>query len=168
MSHKFLIFCLLNLFFWPAAIISANTTPEERVAALSDFEATKKAQEEIAQISQIAPENYLRDLPNARRSLERFFEHKKGVCNGEFSTVILNPVELTGGQLGEDAIIVRRLNTQERQLCYRELKEMQVAFINNMFKARKEYLDFLHKQRIEELDQTRVRAIDKLNESFSR
>jgi hypothetical protein len=60
------------------------------------------------------------------------------------------------------------LSREERKLCFRELKALQVTFINNMYSARKRYLDFLHAKRVEELEQAREKSIKSLQDSFNK
>ncbi|MEI8347504.1 MAG: hypothetical protein WCG27_08550, partial [Pseudomonadota bacterium] len=98
-----------------------------------------------------------------RISVEKYIDHKKRVCNGEFSTIILNEAGEEQSTKPEKA-----LSPEERKLCFREMKAMQISYINNMFSARKRYLDFLHALRIEELTKVRDRTIKSLQSSFER
>lgn len=172
MSNLYLSCIASILFLLPLNVIAAqrsvgSVSEEERTMALNDLQATRDAQAEIQAISEIAPENFPREVRRLRQSVERFFDHKKRVCNGEFSTVILNPVEVTGEMVLSEEIVVRKLNAQERRICFREMQEMQRLYINNTFQARKRYLDFIHEERIKELDKARRQALDEIEQSFS-
>ena len=116
-------------------------------------------------IKNLAPEDFFQKIDGFRISLEKYFLQKKKVCNGEFSTFILSDGNVkTGVPDGQS----KRLSKEERKLCFREMKALQLTYINNMFLARKNYLDFLHDRRISELMKAREASIKSLHSTFSR
>ena len=59
-----------------------------------------------------------------------------------------------------------KLTKKEQLLCFRELKALQVKYINKIFKIRKAYLDFMHEKRISELKKVREGALDEVQRAF--
>ena len=97
---------------------------------------------------------------------KRQIEHKKRVCRGEFSTVILAEGVLPAKSKEEKPL--NKLSRKEREVCFREMKSIQLSFIENMFGARKRYLDFLHQLRLKELDKAHKQALEELKSSFDK
>ena len=127
------------------------------------FEYTKRIHQELEAIKTLNPGEYFSKIDVYRTHLEKYIDHKKRVCEGEFSTIILS-----GNSQGDSPKPSRKLTTEERKLCFRELKALQITYINNMFIARKKYLDNLHNKRIDELQSAKDNAIKNLNSSFSK
>lgn len=127
------------------------------------FEYTKKVHEQLNELRDISPADYFKNVDTYRTELEKYFDQKKRVCEGEFSTVILAGVSETSPN--QKPV---KLKPEERKLCFRELKALQLTFINNMFAARKRYLEFLHKERLSELDKAREKAVKTLQDSFNK
>jgi len=139
-----------------------NTYAED-IKKANIFEYTKTIHESLKKLKLVAPENYVIEVDNLRSELERYFEQKKRVCEGEFSTVIFEGVK-------EDEVEKKpvKLKPEERKLCFRELKALQLTFINNMFVARENYLVFLHEKRLKELVVARENAVKSLQQSFNK
>ena len=106
----------------------------------------------IEDLKNLAPQDFVATAEKLFPLIEKYIERKKRVCQGEFSTIVLNGQEEENGQ-------VQRLSPEEIKLCYQELKAMEVGYINNLFIARKRYLDYLHVLRIEELTRDRDAAL---------
>lgn len=130
------------------------------------FEYTKKIYNELEDIKKIKPEDYFAQIDEYRVGLEKYIDHKKRVCEGEFSFIILSDPTLANKK--DQSKKGNKLSKEEQALCFRELKALQITFINNMFVARKKYLDYLHKRRINELQSTRDIAIKELNKQFNK
>lgn len=127
------------------------------------FEYTKKIHKSLEDLKNLKPENYFSEVDQYRTDLEKFFEQKKRVCEGEFSTVILN--ESSASNQKRKPV---KLKPKERKLCFRELKALQLTFINNMFQARKNYMLHLSQERMKELELAREKAVKSLQRSFDR
>lgn len=125
------------------------------------FDYTKRIHKSLEELKTLKPEDYFNNVDNYRIELEKFFDQKKRVCEGEFSTVILSE---SNSQEKKPV----KLKPEERKLCFRELKALQLTFINNLFQARKKYLSFLHKKRIKELETARENAVKSLQRSFDK
>lgn len=127
------------------------------------FEYTKVIHQSLKKLKSVAPENYVIEVDEYRKDLEKYFDQKKRVCEGEFSTVIFE-----GIKEGDSEKKPVKLKPEERKLCFRELKALQLTFINNMFIARKNYLEFLHNKRLKELEVARESAVKSLQGSFDK
>jgi hypothetical protein len=127
----------------------------------SAFEYTQRVRQEIEELNKLTPDKFLNEVDKVRTSMERYFDHKKRVCNGEFSTVILSVA-------GERSTEANRLTADEKKLCFREMRALQTTYINNMYGARKRYLENLHIKRMEDLETSREKALQELSDTFSR
>jgi hypothetical protein len=129
------------------------------------YDYTKKVHQALKELKVLPPENYFKDVDGYRDELEKYFDQKKRVCEGEFSTVILTGVPQENDPNASKPV---KLKPEERKLCFRELKALQLTFINNMYLARKRYLEYLHQKRLKELDQSREQAVKSLQGSFNK
>lgn len=130
-------------------------------AKKSSFEYTNEIHSKISKIKNVAPDNFIGELEDLKVDLDNFFDHKRKVCNGEFSSLILVASDSKDGG-------GNKLSDEERRLCFRELKALQSTYINNLFHARKNYLSWSFKKSIKDLDQQREKAIKSLQESFDK
>lgn len=144
-------------------LLALNINAEESKIEGNIFEYTKKVHEQLNELRDISPSDYFKNVDTYRTDLEKYFDQKKRVCEGEFSTVILAGASET--KPNQKPV---KLKPEERKLCFRELKALQLTFINNMFAARKRYLDFLHKERNSELEKAREKAVKTLQDSFNK
>ncbi len=131
-------------------------------AKKSSFEYTAEIHNKISKIKVVAPENFIGELEDLKVDLENFFDHKRKVCNGEFSSLILvaSSASKDGGG--------NKLSDEERSLCFRELKALQTTYVNNLFLARKRFLTWSFEKNIKNLDSEREKAIKSLQESFDK
>lgn len=157
---------MLRLFLILTILSNLNLQAEDPEAPKTPFEYTKKIYQELEDIKKIEPDKYANSIDDFRTGLEKYIDHKKRVCEGEFSFIILNDrnADLTNPNNKRK----NKLSKEEQALCFRELKALQITFINNMYVARKKYLDYLHGKRIGELQNTRDRALKDLNRQFNK
>jgi hypothetical protein len=135
------------------------------------FQYTKKIHNELQKLKTLGPMDYFSKIDGFRTELEKYFEHKKRVCEGEFSTIILAPAEAERPdqkRQKKDEGSRKKLTKEERKLCFRELKALQVTYIHNLYLARKKFLVYLHRKRLKELEDSREAAIKRLQSSFSK
>ena len=130
-------------------------------AKKSSFEYTTEIHKKISDIKIVSPDNFIAELEDLKADLENFFDHKRKVCNGEFSSLILVASSSKDGG-------GNKLSAQERNLCFRELKALQSTYINNLFIARKRFLSWSFEKSIKNLDSERAKAIKSLQESFEK
>jgi len=126
----------------------------------STFEYTRNMYKKVESISSLKPDEFEMKINDIRAEIDRYVEHKKGVCQGDISTVII------GGEVSKNNEF--KLNKSEQELCYRELKALQITYINNLFNARKKYLDFLHVERVKQLGAVREEALKQLQATFDK
>ncbi len=141
-------------------LISLSLSAQES-AQKTMFEVSREIQGEVESLAVLAPDKYFQTIDGIRERIEKYIDNKKRVCNGEFSTVIIQ-------NSGEQSAPPHKLSREEKKLCFRELKAFQVTFINNMYLARKNYLDYLHKQRVEDLAKAREEAVKSVQAGFDR
>jgi hypothetical protein len=130
----------------------------------TSFEYTNRVKRELNELENLKAEDYFQKADTYREIIEKYLDHKRRVCSGEFSTVVISGQNSTISNEG----VKTSLSRDEKRLCYRELKAIQITFINNMYQARKKYLDYLHETRINELSKAREEAVKSLNASFSK
>lgn len=147
---------LLTIFFM--TLFSSFVQAE---ASKTIFEVSREIQREVEKLATLEAEKYNQAIDGIRESLEKYIDNKKRVCNGEFSTVIIQ-------NASEQSEPPHKLTREEKKLCFRELKAFQVTFINNMYLARKKYLDHLHAKRLEELSKAREEAVKSVQAGFDR
>ena len=140
---------------------------DSEISLKSPFEYTKWIRLELDKIKDIEPEVYFKNIDSYRSNIEKYIDHKKRVCNGEFSSFVLSSSNEAQINTSKDRI-KNKLSGAEKKLCFRELKALQITMINNMFIARKRYLTYLHDLRLDELAKARDKIISSLQQSFSR
>lgn len=162
----------------PALLLSALPAPpaagEDGGAVVPGF-FTGRIRATFEEIGSLPPEEFPRRLPGLRARVDRFIEHQKNICQGEFSTVVLDEFGegaaaapaaggAAGGAAGEG--VLRKLDPDERKLCFRELQSIRVAFISSVHRARRAYLVHVHKRELEGLDALRDEAVQSVQKSF--
>ncbi len=146
---------ILTFFVLLSSSTYGQDAPEKNI-----FEYTREMYKKVNSISDLNPEDFNGKIANIRNEIDRYVEHKKGVCQGEFSTVILEQSQAEKSDY--------KLTKTEQELCYRELKALQITYINKLFTARKNYLDFLHTERIKQLSTVREDALKQLQATFNK
>jgi len=115
------------------------------------------------EIPQMEPMLYPDKIASFRETFENYFEYKKEVCNGAFTTMIVDEKEGVKQNKSLD-----KLSKEEKSLCVKDLKELHVGFINNMFIWRKKYLDYVHEQRLNELNTIKQNSINEIQRSYEK
>lgn len=152
---------LLLTFFIATSAFSQQAVEQKEVS--TTFEYTDQVSRKIEEVKSLPPKEYLSKINSYRDVVEEYINHKKRVCSGEFSTIILGSKGLNAEETKKI-----RLSPEERELCFRELKALQINFVNNMFAARKKYLEYVHEKRIEELSKAREEALGSIHSTFSK
>ena len=134
---------------------------EEDEMGTTTFEYTQNVHQKLKELEVLTPEKYVDQIDGYRNDLMKYFEHKKRVCRGEFSTIILS-----GEGKGSSKGATHKLSAKERKLCFREMKALQITFINNMFTARKKYLEHLHEKQVTALSKAREDSINDLKKAY--
>lgn len=117
---------------------------------LTTFEYTKKIKEKLDGLKDLEAKVYFSDIDKFRIEIEQFLDHKTRVCRGEFSTIILKE---------NKEIKKTKLSKEEKKLCFKELKAIYITYLNHMYVARKNYMDYEHEKRLNELLVIRDKAI---------
>jgi hypothetical protein len=154
------------LFWLTPLIFLISVTPVVAEESLTPFEYTQQIKMQLDQLKELPPKSYLDEIEEYRKRIERYIQHKKGVCNGEFSVFILSEQKVTSGSENgreQDA----RLSEHERLLCFRELKALHVTFVNNSFVARRSFIKYQHKELLAGLEKVRGEIIDGIHKNYS-
>lgn len=123
------------------------------------FEYTRKISTLIDSIEKIDTTDFTSKIGEITKELNLFFEYKKGVCRGEFSTIIFSS--------GNSETTNFKLTKKEQELCFRELKALQVKFVNKVFNGRRKYLQYLYDKDVKNLVELRTKTLDEIQKSFS-
>lgn len=99
-------------------------------------------------------ENFSNKIEGYRKNFDGLFAKKKAICTGKFSSNILEEGE---------ASIKKKLTKDEKKLCMDNMKKMQREYINGKFLARKRYLEYLHKIRVQNLTEAKQLELKNLN-----
>jgi len=125
---------------------------------------TDEMEKLINEMGALVATDYILKVDDYRSNLERFIENKKGVCEGEFSTVILSRNDRESDNPKKPV----KLTKEEREVCFRELKQIQQKYIEASYKAKKRYLIHLHELRLQELEHSKDSAIKDLTNRFNK
>ena len=150
---------LLLIIFISLSAVAQEATPP--VVAASDSESSK-IHSSLVELKNLKAEDFDKRIDDYRNSIEEYIEKKKRVCNGEFTTIILSdneqkPVEQS-----------KKLSSDEKKLCFNELKAIYKTYINHLFLVRTRFLEFLNKKRIKELATIRDETLKSIDSTFSR
>lgn len=135
-----------------------NTTGEGETI----FTYSAQILEKIEHLKDLQPQEFLKEVNEYRKDVELFIINKKKVCNGEYSVLILAEGKSNGNQEH------KKLTPEERLFCFRELKAIQVSYINNLYQARKRYLEDIHKKTLDDLFNTRSDIVKEFEDAFIR
>lgn len=94
--------------------------------------------QKIQQLSAIDPEEYPSKITEYTSFLEKEIEKINYFCEGEVSK-------------------------NEKVSCREKIKGIKINYLNSIFFARKNYLNYLHKKRIEELEEEKQKTLGLLN-----
>ena len=128
------------------------------IIILFPFLAWGNAEEDIKvkidELLHFKPEEYSKKIDGYRKEFESYFSKRKAICFGEYSTNILD---------GDEAPVKKKLSRDEKKLCLDKMKKMQTDYVNGIFLARKRYLEYLHKKRVQNLIEAKDLALKNLN-----
>lgn len=150
----------MKLLFFGFAIFLFSLHLFSKEVEQTPFEITKEFRDKLEEIKTLDEVNYPKKIDSYRLAMEKYIDHKKKVCSGEFSILIMEEGKQT------EASEAKTLSRKERQLCFRELKALQITYVNNMFIARERYLGDIHKKQIQELNKTREEIIQRLQQHY--
>jgi hypothetical protein len=157
---------MLTKFIIVLLFVSSFTYADEKEVKQKFNEYTKRVQEHLDELRNLKAEDFFKNVDRFRDDIDQYIDQKKRVCQGDFSLVILgdSPLKDEEGVKSKKA----KLSANEKELCLGELKALQMTYINNMFLARKKYLDYLHDKRVEELTLMREEALTSLRQGFEK
>jgi len=144
------------------SVLTVNPTTN-----LPELDAVPNAVDELGEklkdLKNLQPNLYLEKIDGYRDRLDQFIESKKKVCSGKFSVSVIG--------LNEAKFPLNKptpLTKEEKKACYLELKNVQVEFINDLFTARKRFLDHVHENQVRDLTKNKENSIIRLNEDYQK
>ena len=156
---KMMVGIFLGLFLFGQNVLAEI---ENSLAESRNF--TDRISSTLTEIGGLDERNFPLKISSLRERVERFLNYQKKICQGEFSTIVLNEF---GQEEGEGQNELKKLDENERKLCFRELKNIQIMFINATHKARRNYLTSIHQKEMEGLDTLRKESIQSVQKVFS-
>ena len=98
----------------------------------------------IEKLEKLPAANYLNEIAPLRESLQNYMLTKKRVCQGEFTTHVINTVSAD-----------IKLNEKEKIKCWNDLKGFEGSFIEALYSCRRRYLEYNHSRQLDELQKVR-------------
>jgi hypothetical protein len=111
-------------------------------------------EEKVMALLNLKPENYIKEIQGHRKALDTYLLKKSSLCKGEFSSLILGD---------EENSEKKKMTKAERKVCLGQVNKLRQQYINNLFLARKRYLEYLHKKRIQNLIEEKQKILKSLN-----
>jgi len=108
------------------------------------FNQMSQLKSELESISELKPDQYPIKVKDFRNKANEYIEESQKKCLGKYSSITLTSTGLSKQEK-------RKLTRVERTLCYRELKKFQMKFINKMYQAQKNYMEYIHAKRLVDL-----------------
>lgn len=141
---------MIWFFLWVGSLQAVQDSPERG-----------RMRTVLAELKALPPTDYFSQIDKYRTTLEGYIERKRRVCNGDFSTMVLEEGKGIGGEGA------KKLSSLERTLCFSELRSFQANFINSMHTARKKYLNHLHQLRLRQLEESRKVLLKELRQKLT-
>lgn len=123
--------------------------------SLFDEKKLEDIKKQIDALNKITPESYVEVINEKTKDIDEFLIKKQKVCLGEFSTIVLSD----GGELNPGE--AKKLSDNEREICLKDLKRLQLSYINNLYRLKKSYIDYLYKERLKNLEVARQEELKK-------
>ncbi len=112
--------------------------------------ASSKIMERIDEIKLISEKEFLEKIGPIKKEINEFIENKSKVCSGEFSTIILQDLEIDDKERSLERS--KKLSKEELKICSYEVLNIKKRYLSNIFQARKKYLIYQHKKTLKELE----------------
>ena len=142
-------FLIVNVLILLSCFIQAEDKTE------NDGKKLENMQKQVDSLNAIEPQKYVEVINEKTKVIDEFLIKKQKVCLGEFSTIVLSEEgELNSGE-------AKKLSDTEREVCLKDLRRLQLSYINNLYKLKKNYIDFLYKERLKNLEESRQLELKK-------
>lgn len=145
---------ILSLFF--SIFLVINLSAEEKPGP-------KDIEFFLIKLKNLKMKEFSTKIINIQEGFDKYFEYKKRVCSGEFSSLILS--DSSTEQVNQEN---RKLNSKEKALCYKNLIEEKKIYISNLFDKRIDYAEYIHTLNIEKLKASKNEALKSFNSRNSR
>ena len=103
--------------------------------------------------------NYAEKIEEIAVGFNRYLSYRKKICRGEFSALVFKDSR------GEEAQKPpRKLTRNEQTACLKALSEMHKEYIELSFAKRVEFLESIHKERMENLRKQKDRVLKEVSQ----
>lgn len=159
---NFSLFFLLLFWVFTQAFSQDVADLEKNSAQSSVNDALKKMNSLIVELREADADKFIEKSSEYRERILAFIEKKRKICNGEFTSAILD-----GGVISSDHSI-KKLSAEEKEACYHELKVFHGKFLKSYHFSRKKYLEWVHGERLKNLDKAYQASVDDLEKSYQK
>jgi hypothetical protein len=157
------LFCCLFLLAIPTralAQIENTLNPSESDKFLFNLE--KEKNNLMAMLNVLPQQDVIlmhEKILQIKENFDRYIEHKKLECTGEFTQFIKN-------DLGEMESVKRVLTREERKLCIVQLRDFHQYYLEKLLEAKKNYLIRLHSKHMLEIENLRNDISNLLDKTY--
>jgi len=114
-------------------------------------------QEQLDKMSEVTPENYLKEIQNFRSYYSQYIQFRQKLCQGEMSTYNINGQTYKTTQK-------KNIPKAEKKNCLFELSNFKKLYLTKFYQARKNFLQYSHEKRLKDLEVAHKRAITNLED----
>ena len=111
----------------------------------------------IKELELIGPLDFPKEVKSYRNMVENYIENRRKVCRGEYSPLIITSEKNTSNEQ-----LNFHKNKRLRFDCLNDLKKIEIEFIKSMYIAKRNYLNYLHQQRMIELETAKLELINNI------
>ena len=101
---------------------------------------------EIGKLNSLTPLEYVTKAERVQDMYDQYIDFQKRVCTEEFSNKVFSQKE----------------SDENQKDCLRKLRELEIDYTEKSYTARKNYLEYLHAERLKELKRIHDEAISAL------
>ena len=129
---------------------------------ISGWGAEIKIEGVLQNIKLLEAGDYLKNIGVKKETVEKYIDHKKRVCSGEFTSHILDESEM------KEPIEYRVLSKKDRIRCFKKVQAVQISLVENLYLARRKYLVSLHGERLLELEKIKENSVKEIDFYFKK
>lgn len=129
---------------------------------VSSWGAEIKIEGVLQNIKLLEARDYLKNIGVIKETVEKYIDHKKRVCSGEFTSHILDESEM------KEPIEYRVLSKKDRTRCFKKVQAVQISLVENLYLARRKYLVSLHSERLLELEKIKENSVKDIDIYFKK
>lgn len=109
----------------------------------------------LAKISAAPEKDFQESYQDFDESLDQLLVKMKSICQGQYFTLIID-------ENGNERRKKLSLSRDEKKICFRDLEKLQIMRIESLYAYKTKYLNYLHENRLSQLNEDKIEAIDKI------